>query len=110
VIIADTGIEMLYFHFKIQNLFVRSHEEWKSLYETERLITKNTILNVGVFRNVYSLFAIKVDTRIRGWDHAGPEFELTLFGYEFHLGFPDRRHWNYDKHRWYYPGESELEE
>lgn len=32
--------------------------------------------------------------------HAGVDFELGLFGYNFHFNFYDNRHWNHEEGRW----------
>ncbi len=74
---------------------------WKSIYQVEKLITKHKAIEFGVFKYSYSLFEFNLDTRFRGSDHAGPEFGLSVLGYEIRLAMHDTRHWDYDKDCWY---------
>ena len=51
------------------------------------------------------LAEVSVDLHWWGQDHAGPKFELELFGFYFSICIYDGRHWNHDAGRWYRPGE-----
>ena len=35
-----------------------------------------------------------------GFDHAGPEVELTILGFMFHFTMPSNQHWDYDTGNW----------
>ncbi len=52
-----------------------------------------------------TIFSIHLDLALNGSDHAGPKFCLELFGYVLDMQIYDDRHWNYEKNRWYLPGE-----
>ncbi len=43
----------------------------------------------------------------RHCDHAGLNFNIEIFGMWLSFNFYDSRHWNYDKNRYYIPGEEE---
>ena len=73
---------------------------WKSLYQWEKLITKNKIFEIGFFKYSYSLFEFNLTTNVWGSNHAGPDISLSVLGYEIHLGLHDRRHWNYETNDW----------
>lgn len=45
----------------------------------------------------------------RKCDHPGPEIYIEILGYWLNFYIYDGRHWNYDKDRFYLPGE-EMEE
>lgn len=45
-------------------------------------------------------FDLTIDTRMRGEDHAGLRFELTVFGLMFSAQMNDTRHWNDAENRW----------
>lgn len=36
----------------------------------------------------------------RGYDHAGPGFEVTVLGFFFSAKIYDSRHWDYDSSKW----------
>ena len=46
------------------------------------------------------MFEFRVSLAFTGYDHAGPEFELGLLGYNVQLGMYDTRHWNNETDSW----------
>jgi hypothetical protein len=79
-----------------------------SVYEYNKRLTKHKHFEAEYYYSGYFLFKFMVDTSWRAEDHAGPEFELTLFGYSVRYKLYDNRHWNYEHGRWM--TEQELEE
>ena len=57
----------------------------------------------------FELVDFSLNTHWYGEDHAGFKFRLSILGFYFGLDFYDSRHWNYDKGRWYFPGEEAKE-
>lgn len=54
-----------------------------------------------IFRGApYSIFKIDIDLAWRGSDHAGPGFEIEIYGYTIHCEFYDSRHWDWDRGAW----------
>lgn len=92
---------MIDLRIRIKNPF---HNEvkspWKSIYQWEKLITTNKFLEIGFFKYAYSLFEFNLNTDVRGTDHAGPDFSLSVLGYEFRIAMRDKRHWNYENNSW----------
>lgn len=43
----------------------------------------------------------------RKCDHAGLDFRVEILGFWLSLNIYDGRHWNYDKDRFYFPGEEQ---
>jgi hypothetical protein len=46
------------------------------------------------------LFDLEINFDFTGSDHAGPALTFGIFGYVLIISVCDRRHWNYDEHRW----------
>ena len=92
---------MIRFYLNIANPFHNEEKgPWKSLFQREKKISKHTLMEIGFFRYHYSLFKLAFGTEFSGRDHAGPEFEISILGYEFRISFSDTRHWNYDNNCW----------
>lgn len=81
------------FYSKIKN-------PWKTIYQVNKLITKHKAIEFGLFKYAYSLFELNLDTKFRGTDHAGPEFSLSVLGYEVRVAMHDTRHWDYVSNTW----------
>lgn len=73
---------------------------WRDLYQKAWPLFEHKTLEVGVFNYTYNLFELSIGLNFRGSDHAGPTFNLSLFGWEFYIGLPDSRHWNYKDGDW----------
>lgn len=63
-------------------------------------ITAHKAFEAQWFKYGYDYLGFRVDTAWRGRDHAGPEFELVLFGHTLSLRLYDSRHWDYDNRCW----------
>ena len=73
---------------------------WIDIHQNEISISKNKLLDYGIDYHTWDLFRIEIDTRWRGQDHAGLEFDIRLFGLGFRIAIRDKRHWNHDANRW----------
>ena len=92
---------MIYFNFSIDNPFRVKDFPQKDYIEYDRKITKNKCLEVQLSKwPPHTIFAIKLDTCWTGHDHAGIKFDIEVFGYFFHIGFYDCRHWDHTNHCW----------
>ncbi|AXH72412.1 MAG: hypothetical protein [Caudoviricetes sp.] len=90
---------MINFKFYITNIFKKpkyliSTSDWYHKLPFERSVE----ISYGRMDN--NLASISLSTDFKGRDHAGPRFELTLFGYGVGVDFPKGRHWNYEKNCW----------
>lgn len=89
---------MINFSFRIANPF--KHTSFQSIWQQDISITKNKTLELGFYRYAWDLFELSIDLRWWGHDHAGPSFEINIFGYAFRLGVCDTRHWDHEKDDW----------
>jgi hypothetical protein len=89
---------MMYFQIALSNPF--KHDPFKSYWQKDILVTKNKILEIGIYKYAWDLFEISLDLRWRGSDHAGPSFEINLLGYTARIGISDKRHWNSETNSW----------
>ena len=88
---------MIHFSFNIRNPWNKkwSDNVWSTFYE---LPIKHKYIELEVYKDA-TLITVSTDFSIRR-DHAGFDFELGLFGYNFHFNFYDNRHWNDKEGRW----------
>lgn len=99
---------MIYFNINIRNPW------WDDRFETiyyngGETPFKNKFWEFQ-FMKTENIFRIEFNYTIRT-DHAGVNFELALFGYEFSINVHDSRHWHPEKNRWVdYSNKAELEE
>lgn len=94
---------MMYFVFTVDNLWYKPTEQYvdKTYLYKDGKFSKNKHWEVQVSKtNASSLFDFKIDLRWYGRDHAGPEFEIGVFGYLFSATIYDGRHWNKNKNDW----------
>ena len=63
-------------------------------------VSENKTLELQFYRYSYHIFEFGVETIFKGQDHAGPKFELGLFGWYFVVSLPDNRHWDYINNCW----------
>ena len=86
----------------IKNPFYNEQKHtWKSLYQGSWPVRKHRVLEIGFFKYNYNLFEFNLDLRWSGHDHAGPEFQLNIFGQEFRAALPGNRHWDNEKNCWF---------
>lgn len=95
---------MLYFYIRIRNPFVKAirHHDVKNFYLKNLKLSKNKSLELQIYKTSFSddLFCLSLDTNWIGQDHAGPELEMGLFGFQVNLNIYDHRHWNYGQGNW----------
>lgn len=92
-VMPDPGIGKDFFH-KSGSISWWKHKHWE-IQLTRFSGRPDTILSVDL------------DLRLNGLGHAGPKFCIEVFGYMFDIHIHDDRHWNYEKNRWYLPGEED---
>lgn len=88
---------MIHLNFNIRNPWDKSWSKtlWNKCYDT---LHKNKFIELEVYKDT-TLIALSLDWSIRR-DHAGFDFEVGLFGYNFHFNLYDSRHWNDEEGRW----------
>jgi hypothetical protein len=98
---------MIYFKFKLENPWSKNDDsrdffckDWK-ISDHKNLETQLTWFGWS------TLFELNIEINWRGRDHAGPRFEIILFGLFFGIQMYDSRHWNYEQNRWYLPEEEQ---
>lgn len=89
---------MIQLHFALSNPFGNS--QWRNLWNEYWIVTCYKTFEIQLARNPANLFGLDIDLRWRGFDHAGPEFGLTLFGFEIIMSIKDVRHWNKESNTW----------
>lgn len=95
---------MIHFQFSVDNPWHKPTEQYADktyLYKGGSL-SKNKSWEIQAYKttNTSIFFDFKIDLCWRGRDHAGPEFEICLFGYIFVATIYDNRHWNKTKNDW----------
>lgn len=55
--------------------------------------------DLNYWKNQGTIFSFNIRWSYKG-DHAGLNFDLTLFGLSLTLDIHDNRHWNYKENRW----------
>lgn len=89
---------MIHLNFAITNPYANNN--FKNLYCRTWQLAKNKYFELQFFHEPRRLLAINVNLTWRGFDHAGPEFELTMLGYTISLHLYDNRHWDYETNDW----------
>ena len=82
----------------IRNPF--KHKPFKNIWTRAWKVSKNKTLEVQIYRYGYNLAELTVDTYWQGEDHAGPRFDLGIFGWYFTVNLHDNRHWDFVKGCW----------
>ena len=82
------------------NLNLRSpwFDRFENVWNNSWPITENKTWEVEILKTE-NLFRFEFEYNIRQ-DHAGIQLELGLFGWEFHIGLHDNRHWDYENKCW----------
>jgi hypothetical protein len=70
---------------------------------------KGMELNLSWNRDFYNYFLFETAWS-RRQDHAGFGLMIVIFKFEFDFRIYDSRHWNYEKDRYYLPGEEGRED
>jgi|GEM_PF-1537046 len=89
---------MLRISFKIQNIF--SRDIWYDMYTYTKQLSKNKYFESEVVYSDHNIFEFVLDCTWSGSDHAGPNIEVSLFGYHLILRVYDARHWDYKAAKW----------
>jgi hypothetical protein len=89
---------MIKFNLSLLNPF--KYENFIALYNWSGQITKNKSWEVELYYYAYEWFIFNVDFSWKGNDHAGPSFEIGLFGYNLSGNIHDNRHWDYENKCW----------
>lgn len=63
-------------------------------------LSTNKTLELQATHYAYNWFEINLDLNWKGSDHAGPSFEVNLFGYTAIIKMYDNRHWDHETHDW----------
>ena len=92
---------MIYLNINIRNPFSERYENVKN-YAGQ--ITKYKWWEVEILKTE-NLFRFEFGYTVMQ-DHAGIQLELGLFGWEFHAGVHDTRHWDYENKCWEEYGQS----
>jgi len=89
---------MLKFSIAIKNPWAKDVN--LKVYEYNKELSKHKHFEAEHYYCGYFLLLFAIDTSWRGEDHAGPELELSFFGYSARYKIYDARHWNYTHGRW----------
>jgi hypothetical protein len=89
---------MINFSFKLLNPF--KCEPFVNFYCWTVRITRNKSWEAQIYHYAHEWFILSIDLSCTGHDHAGPEIELGLCGYNFCAKIYDNRHWDYNLNKW----------
>lgn len=89
---------MIHLNFAITNPYANT--DFKNLYCHTWHLAENKYFELQFFHESRRLLAVNFNLTWRGFDHAGPEIELTFLGYTVSLHLYDNRHWDYDSNAW----------
>ena len=89
---------MIRFSFGIANW--RKPCEFRNIYNRAWAVSQHRTLEIQFDRYDYELLGLSLDLRWRGSDHAGPDFEINVLGYNFRISLPDNRHWDLETDNW----------
>jgi hypothetical protein len=95
---------MIKLFFSIVN--PRKKENFKSLWEWSKSLTKNKHIELQLYKYSYYLLEFEVDLNWSGNDHAGPEIHIGIFRLHFRVKIYDSRHWDHHTNSWVKYGEN----
>jgi len=90
---------MIHINITVQNPW-HNNRGWRDLYQGHVALSKNKTLELCIDYYTESWFEFDLNTRWRGYDHAGPNLVVRVFGLGFDLSLPDCRHWDYQNNTW----------
>ena len=70
------------------------------MYTNTKQLSKNKYFESQVVYSDHNIFKFVLDLSWSGRDHAGPNIQISLFGYDLMVGIYDIRHWDYKKAKW----------
>lgn len=93
---------MFHIHFSVINYFKSKPKPQKDYIVYNKHLFGHKYLEVQFSRwgQMTDLFAITLDTAIKGQDHAGVRLHLDILGYGLVIDFHDNRHWDYENNTW----------
>lgn len=80
-----------------------AYDPWRSIWQRTWHISKHRTMEISIDRYANDIVSLKFDLSWRGHDHAGPLFEIRLFGLGLMVSLPDNRHWDYNNNCWETP-------
>lgn len=88
--------------FNIANPWAKdTGEAYHDFYVKTVKLTQNKLFEIQIAKtNLPKILCLCVSTTLTGEDHAGPEFNIEVFGYYFGVKIYDRRHWDYETNSW----------
>ena len=86
---------MIYLNLNIRNPW---SSRFENVWNNAGSITKNKSWEIEILKTE-NLFRFEFQFTVMQ-DHAGIGLELGLFGWEFHIGAHDNRHWDYENKCW----------
>ena len=89
---------MINFNVSIANPF--KFREFRNLWNRAWAVTRDRTLEVQIYRYAYNLFEFGLDLRWWGTSHAGPRFELGIFGWTLDINLASNHHWNSETQDW----------
>jgi hypothetical protein len=89
---------MIRFRFGVANPF--KCKEFRNIWDRSWTVTENKTLELQFYRYAYEVFSCDLDLVWKGSDHAGPNFELNILGWNVRLSLIDNRHWDYNRDTW----------
>lgn len=90
---------MLKFNLEIRNPFFKNGE-FDSLWEKSGSFTRYKHWELQLMQYGWNLFELNFDLNWNGRDHAGPNMEVGIFGYQLAITVYDSRHWDYENNTW----------
>ena len=81
---------MIYIGFALRNPWLKRHE---IIVDKAITVTENKTIEVALYRNT-CLFEFSFGITSFKQDHAGFNFDIGLFGYNFEFIFYDNRHYD----------------
>jgi hypothetical protein len=91
---------MIDLKFSISNPF---SNRWDTLFFRNGTLPKHKAWEFNGYRT-NQIINLEFGVTFKG-DHAGLKTMVGLFGFNLELSIYDTRHWNYEKNRFYEPGE-----
>lgn len=101
---------MIEFIFRINHPRPNYKTKQKDYVAWDKRLSKNWAAELQISRMpLHNIFELWIDTSWAGKDHAGPQFELTIFNFFFNFKIYNVNHWNWDEGRFYTEAEALAE-
>ena len=93
------GRNMLKLNLQIRNPFFKD-SEFKNLWFRSGSFNLHKQWELQLMYYDWNIFELNVNISWKGEDHAGPKFDIGIFGYQFTASVYDSRHWNFENNTW----------